>query len=218
MILVLPPLPIYNCQLQEQVVSRVEDEELWKEAKSIHLVDTQSGGSPSLMTTVRAFWTSTALLIRFDCEDDRIVATMTEHDDPIYNEDVVEVFISETCALDTYKEFELSPLNVQFDAIIHNDLHTQKTVNTSWNAEGWLTNVMPSNEDRKYWSYYWQIPFSNFRGGTPSLKDEWLINFYRIDRGEQESSDQYMAWSPTGAYNFHIPQRFGRIRFIDGLI
>lgn len=209
----LPAIPVYLCKLNHSPVSNIEDERLWKDVPAIHLVDTKLGHTPTLATFVQAFWTTEALYIRFDCEDDRIVSTMTKHDDPIYNEDVVEVFISETGALDTYKEFEQSPTNVLFDAIIHNDLQGNTTALTDWHAEGWLTKVIQTDET--HYCYYWKLPFSNFTGGTPSVMDEWKINFYRIDRGTEEALDQYMAWSPTGAYRFHIPQRFGTIQFID---
>lgn len=36
--------------------------------------------------------------------------------------------------------------------------------------------------------------------------------FYRIDRPE-DGSDEYTAWLPLGAVNYHVPQRFWELVF-----
>lgn len=177
----------------------------------MRLRETVRGTDPTLATSVEAFWSDCALYFRFTCVDDYIRATMTGRDDPIYKEDVVEVFLSETGSLSEYKEFELSPTNVQFDARIRNDRGTL-TVKTEWDAQGWKTQVY-SVENGGGWTCVWEIPFAVFSGGVPFPGDVWLMNCYRIDRGKN-GIDQYQAWSPTGAKQFHVPDKFGRLRFV----
>jgi len=210
----LPPVPIYFCHFRDVSEMRIDSvkQDVWRDLPHAVLKDCATGQKPRLSTTARAFWTRHSLFIRFDCEDDSVVATMTRHDDPIYEEDVVEVFISETGNIETYKEFEQSPFNVRFDALVFNDLQGNVRLDKTWNAQDWRSNAITKGENRVY---VWELPFSNFAGGTPEVGTVWRINFYRVDRGTAVNDDLYLAWSPTGEQNFHIPQRFGMVFFVN---
>lgn len=212
---ILPKIPHFDCPHVPQM-NVDADEALWQGVPSIELVDTATGARTRLFTTFQACWNDESLFVRFVCEDDRIVATMTEHDDPIYDEDVVELFVSETGRLDSYKEFELSPANVKFDAAIRNNLQGSISVDTGWHADGWntLLSSVPGQDGRTLRTYVWELPFRNFEGGKPSVGDEWRKNAYRIDRAERSEEDCYSAWSVTGLVDFHKPERFGICRFV----
>ncbi|WP_409346403.1 carbohydrate-binding family 9-like protein [Paenibacillus sp. MBLB4367] len=209
----LPALPTYSCIQKPFAGLPSGTDDVWNGIEAMELLETAGGDKPTLATTVQAFWTEEALYYRFVCEDDRIVATLSGHDAPIYDEDVVEVFLSEACDFGSYKEFEQSPANVLFDATIKNNLDGTIEVNTGWHAAGWETTV-ERKENGSQMIYVWKLPFANFEGGTPSPGDEWLMNCYRIDRGATKKDDQYMAWSTTGIVDFHTPKRFGTIRFV----
>ncbi len=207
--------PKYLCQKRKHLDFPTPTDRRWDALPTMYLKETVSGANPdpSLTTTVKSFWTEHALYFRFTCKDDFINATMTERDDPIYKEDVVEVFLSETGSLSEYKEFELSPTNVQFDAQIHND-QGRISVHTEWDAPGWRTEISREEENGD-WACVWELPFDTFSVGSPHPGDVWRMNCYRIDRGKEREADLYMAWSPTGAKQFHTPHRFGRLRFTD---
>ena len=66
---------------------------------------------------------------------------MARRDEPLYEEDVVEVFIDPFGGGTTYYEFEVSPRGVLFDALIHNTLDGNKEVDTAWIAEGFQAEV-----------------------------------------------------------------------------
>ena len=207
-------LPVYECPMREPGRFPAPDDPIWDGLPVMELRDTVTGENTALESEVKACWDRDAIYFRFSCVDDHIVASMTEHDDPIYNEDVVEVFLSETGSLTEYKEFEVSPANVRFDAFIRNP--SKKgigiEVRTEWHAEGWETRVYGSAEEGRL-VYVWRIPFGNF-GGTPPAGAEWRMNCYRIDRGK-DGRDQYLAWSPTGEVNFHNSDSFGILRFVS---
>lgn len=206
-------LPEYLCQRRDEPEALSPTDRSWDGLPSMHLKETVTGSDPgpALATAVEAFWTERALYFRFTCKDDYVRATMTRRDDPIYKEDVVEVFLSPTGSLIEYKEFELSPRNVQFDAHIRNE--GRVAVDTAWDAPGWRTEVFRAGEQGD-WTCVWELPFAALRVGSPRPGDVWRMNCYRIDRGK-DREDLYLAWSPTGAKNFHIPQRFGRLRFVQ---
>jgi hypothetical protein len=188
-------------------------QDIWNLAEEAGLTNTADGSNPRLNTKVRALWNDWGMYVRFDCEDDYILATYENRDDPIYNEDAVEIFISCNSQLEHYYEFEFSPKQVLFDAIIANDLKGTIQVDTSWDCKG-LDCLVDNRLSEGRVVYEIAIPFSALKdeenGGQQGK--EWLINFYRIDRSP-EKGDEFSAWSPTMLLNYHVPDRFGRIVF-----
>ncbi|MBO9598876.1 MAG: carbohydrate-binding family 9-like protein [Cohnella sp.] len=185
---------------------------LWSDVRGELLSDTITGQAPRIATMVKACWTNHALHIRFEYEDDHIVATMTRRDDPLYEEDVVEVFIDETGEGSPYLEFEVSPNNVVFDAVVKLDEDGTVHPDTSWDAKGLETAAGELEPGLRYAEL--RIPFENFRR-APSDGAMWRWNCYRID-DDRQGRRHYSAWSPTGKANFHVPEKFGVLRFVSG--
>ncbi|MCZ8511829.1 carbohydrate-binding family 9-like protein [Paenibacillus filicis] len=195
----------YDCKyVGEQAISVP-----WAELKAIPLREVVTSGRPKLETLVRACWTAEALHIRFECEDDHTVATMSGHDEPLYLEDVVEVFLDLSGTGEVYYELEVSPRNVIFDAVVHNDLQGRITADTAWHAAGLQTSV--KKETDSLLVYELAVPFSSL-GAAPSHGTRWRWNVYRIDE-DLQGVRHYSAWSPTGAVQFHLPRYFGSLEF-----
>jgi len=174
-------------------------------------VDVVSGGEVLEETIVKACWDTDNLYLRYECIDSYMVSPYTQHDDPLFEHDVVEAFIAEAEDAMQYAEIVVSPNNIVFDAWIDHDDPANPLafrVHTDWDAEGLVTNVEAENERR---ICTLTIPFLNFNA-APLPGAEWRINFFRID---EESSGQrhYQAWNPTGLINYHVPDKFGRIVF-----
>ncbi|SDN20316.1 Carbohydrate family 9 binding domain-like [Paenibacillus sp. yr247] len=188
----------------------------WKDFEVNYLRDVVTGEKPRLKTRFRACWTRDSLHIRFECEDDHVVATMARRDDPIYLEDVVEIFVDTIGSGTVYYEFEVSPRNVVFDALIYNSLDGNKEVDVSWDAKGMYTEVFDEVDGWRI--YNLRIPFADLeleqeRMLKPHHGVEWRWNLYRID-DDPEGNRHYWAWSPTGKVDFHMPQRFGTLVFV----
>jgi hypothetical protein len=180
-------------------------------------------------TAVRCCWNDTHLFVRFLCADDDIWGTFSERDDPLYDEEVVEVSLSPSGDLRHYFELELSPRNVVFDARIHSPHLERSTMQTDrdWTCDGLETSVTVEGRlhhsapaDRAEhgpagrWAAELAIPFESLGlDGPPSPGEMWRVNFYRIDRGQRTA---YCAWSPTlrRPADFHVPDRFGTLRFV----
>src|ERR1041385_4230546 len=75
------------------------------------------GGAPRLNTNIVVYFDAEYLNVVFSAEDDEVVATMYEHDAPLWQEDVVEAFLAPPRG-GTYYELELNPLGTTFDARI----------------------------------------------------------------------------------------------------
>jgi hypothetical protein len=172
-----------------------------------HLKNSADGSPPRLGTTVRVGTRGGALLVRFDGRDRGVVATLTRRDDPLWKEDVFEVFLSPDDPPRVYYEFEVNPLGALFDARVESPEGRRESmrVDVGWNCPG-LSARVRRREER--WSALLTIPLAPLARHGARV---WRANFYRIDRGEP---DEYSAWSPTGADppDFHRPDRFG---FLD---
>jgi len=165
------------------------------------------GGPPKLPTSVRVALRGGELLARFDGRDAGVVATLTRRDDPLWTEDVFEVFLSPEAAPTRYYEFEVNPLGALFDARVDSPDGRRETmrVDAAWRCPGFTARV---TRRRDRWSALVRIPLAPMQAPPVGV---WRANFYRIDRG---SPDEFSAWSPTGADppDFHRPEAFGYLR------
>ena len=175
----------------------------------IALTDAVTGAKPRLSTSVRAGFRDGALVVRFDGRDAGVVATYTRRDEPLWKEDVFEVFLSPPGDPAVYYEFEVNPKGALFDARVSSPDGRRATmkVDATWNCAGLGARVR-LRPDR--WSAVLTIPLAPMDPTGSVLP--WRANFYRIDRGER---DEYSAWRPTleNPANFHVPERFGVLRF-----
>jgi hypothetical protein len=162
-------------------------------------------------TQVRVCYSGYALYVHFDCTDDDIWGTYTKRGSPIYDEEVVEVFIAAGHDIPTrYFEFEVSPYGVLFDCVITNpSRHPEEPydVDERWNAEGleWYAEAYP---EKQHWWATLILPWHAL-GGYQAV---WRANFYRIERS-QRSGTELSCWSPTFSKSFHVPARFGILVF-----
>lgn len=204
-------MKIYDCIYIEQSGFPSYDSSIWEEAAQAVLVETKTGLLPKQRTIFSAMWDSESLLIRFICQDDFLCSDYKERDSEIYNQDVVELFITSD-DIYHYKELEQSPYNVQFDAdIIYHDPENID-IAIAWDAQGWETKAY-YDENNKIIYYVWKLPFAALGYSTPRKGDEWRFNAYRIDRG-RDGVDEYSAFNKTGKIEFHVPECFGILRFI----
>jgi Carbohydrate-binding family 9 len=170
------------------------------------------GSGPAVQQTrLRLCWDSEALHVRFYCEDRDAWGTYRQRDDPLYEEEVVEVFLSPGEADPVeYFELEVSPLGTLFDARIHNPTSRRidMTADRAWDCPG-LRWAARAGWDRQDWQVDVAIPWSGLLRETepPRL---WRANFYRIER-PRDGEPEFSAWSPTLAQpaDFHRPARFG---------
>jgi hypothetical protein len=195
---------LYGCSYQSGTEVR------WEEIRSVLLTDTVTGEEARLKSTVKICRTDSYVHVRFECDDDHIVATYENRDDPIYKEDAVEIFIDEIGSGRLYKEIELSPRNIVFDALIQKEEGQKQKVDASWDLDGLLTRVTWPEEGKAVYDI--SLPVASF-DPLPAPGMAWRINLFRIDE-DSAGQRHYWAWSPTGARrNFHVPGKFGTLVF-----
>lgn len=193
------------------VCKYVGDECDWASITPVALTDVVTGEKVREQTLVRACWNDKALFIRYACEDRYAASDFKNQNDPLWEQDVVEVFIDEAGDGKAYAELVLSPYNVRFEAWITHDRPDDPlafTIDGQWRAEQLETSVETDENQR---IYTFVIPLINF-SKLPMEGTLWRINFYRIDEDER-GGREYQAWRPTRAVNYHITDKFGALKF-----
>lgn len=203
----------------------------WNRATPIEPFILADGSAPALLqTSARMFWNERGIFILYDCIDPCIWGTCKNDNDPIFNEEVVEVFFDPRPEGDTYYEFEISPLNVRFAAIIRRPIPPlPEKIIKKLDCGKLITNVETDGalsdfpKPAQGWRALLGIPFELLeRDKPPKAGDVWRGNLYRIDRRPPEDpnsplQDEFSCWSPTFTEPaaFHRPEYFGLIEFVD---
>ena len=144
-------------------------------------------------TRARMLWDDKAMYFAFACQDPDIWAIYDAEDAPLWEEEVVEVFIDPDGDGREYLELEVNPLNKVVDLLIH---QVQNGFDSSirWDIAGLQTAVQvkgtvnDSLRADQGWTVEIAIPWTAMAsgiggGGTPQPGDRWRLNLYRIDRG-----------------------------------
>jgi carbonic anhydrase/acetyltransferase-like protein (isoleucine patch superfamily) len=222
----VPLTPVYRCH---RVRTPVEidgalDEAAWMVAEPASAFILSDGsGPPRFPTEAHLCWDEANLYIAFSCQDTDIWGTYTQRDEPLYDEEVVEIFLCPTGNLQHYFEFEISPRNTVFDAKVFSPELDRRTLllDKEWNAAGMRTAVrvagtLGRRDDHDLgWIAEIAIPFADLGlAGPPAPNEQWRMNLFRIERGEVE---EFSAWSPTlkSPPDYHVPSRFGTLVFVD---
>ena len=173
-------------------------------------------------TDVRLWYDDHALYFGWTCTDTDIQATFTARDSQLWDEEVVECFITPG-RLDRYFELQWNPKGGVFDAKIKNKLDRSGlsikfTGDNRFTAKGMQNAVLikgnagKSNHKDKMWQVEVMIPFASLGKSTPKPKSTWRANFYRYNRAETKAAE-LLSWSPTLRPGFHEPTRFGYLEF-----
>lgn len=179
---------------------------------AVTLLRATDGSVPPLRTTVAAWFDEERLTFVFAGEDRGVVATHLVHDAPLYEEDVVEVFLSPGDRRE-YFEIEVNPLGTTFDARVSSPdgVRATMTVDRSWECEG-LFAAVRRTPDRL--EVVVRIPFAALGTSAPPPGSRWRGNLYRIDR-DSARGHEFLAWRPTMKTppDFHVAGAFGTLEF-----
>ena len=199
---------------------------MFENASEIFLRRSSDGLPATWPTRLRLEASAEWLEVRFECQDERAWGSMSERDAPLWQEEVVEVFLAPTgdsesdllAAPREYIELEVSPKGALFDAWVKNPQgdRSAMTVDTAWDWPGieWRAGRLPSlPADRQDWWAELRLPWRGL--GYDAAPLFLRANFYRVERpsGAAGPDDEYTAWSPTWADppDFHRPDMFGLV-------
>jgi hypothetical protein len=193
------------------------DDAAWRDATPVVLRGSFDGQPASLRTEARLVYDDTSLYVSFSVEDPDLWGTLRKRDDPIYEQEVVEVFLDANADGRTYNELQVSPHNVIFDAYFP---ARRQGMDTGWDS-GMKTAVKvrgtlddPADRDEG-WTVELQIPFARLAevpNVPPKKGDRWRFNLYRLEHRERRAVEG-QAFSPLFVGDFHALSRFGWLTF-----
>ena len=202
--------------------------DIWSKAETIILKDSVTGKEiEGDQAKVKMAWSANGFYILYEARDKHIWGTYKNDDDPLYDEEVVEIFI--TGGLETpkkYFEFQFSPNGVKFDAKISNPTGDRSdagfNVDVSWNCAGLKlaqTFDPPRHsgldpESIPFAGTWWTevfIPWESVEVKNAAIGTVLRANLFRIDGYLEQTS--FQSWQPTlkDPPNFHVPEKFGYI-------
>ncbi|HLL05565.1 MAG TPA: carbohydrate-binding family 9-like protein [Myxococcaceae bacterium] len=193
------------------------DDAVWQSAAPVVLRNSFDGQPAALRTEARLLYDDTNLYVSFAVDDPDIWGTLRKRDDPIYEQEVVEVFLDANADGRTYNELQVSPHTVIFDAYFP---ARRQGMDTSWDSglktavkvRGTLDN--PADRDEG-WTVELQIPFARLAevpNVPPKKGDRWRFNLYRLEHHGRRAVEG-QAFSPLFVGDFHALPRFGWLTF-----
>jgi hypothetical protein len=182
--------------------------EVWVQCAMLRLTENVSGGFPRWGSEVRIGWDGESIQGIFTCQDPDPWATKTKRDDSLWEEEAVEIFLDPFGDGLSYFEIEINPLNTVCDLFVRR-VRSGLRKDFSWHCHALTTatGILPYG-----WTVGFRIPFESLGDCHPGRSPVWRGNFARIDRPKDEPRE-LSAWSPTLTNTFHVPSRFGIIRF-----
>jgi hypothetical protein len=184
-------------------------------------------GPPSAKTTFAALWNEQGMAMRFDVCDERPWHTMTRRDQPIWEEEVVEIFLDPTRTGRDYLEVEISPINVVTDLRIRHPWPALDN-DITWDWAGLESTVIPGSCEGMQpgsWVALAWLPWAGLGNVTPAVAatappkvgDTWKFNVFRIKRpngpAEPKRDAVFAAWSAPDGPSFHQPAFFRNFVF-----
>ena len=233
--------------LEPVVVDGKLDEFSWERAHQINRFERILNDYDEVLFPTRAkmLWDGDYFYFAFVCQDADMWAIYEEEDDPLWGEEVVEIFIDPDGDGKRYLELEVNPRNVVVDLLIYSvspEWHSSK----AWDIAGLKTAVRAYGTVNDSLALDWgwtaeiAIPWAALAdsvtgGARPAVGDVWRLNLYRIERkggrnlksrlNDLQDADalqqhyheqtEYTAWSETYQRGFHHPDRFGAVQFAE---
>ncbi len=221
------------------------DEAAWQEAAwTAPFVDIQGAAQPTprFRTQAKMLWDSTHFYVAAELEEPDVWATLTERESIIYHDNNFEVFIDPDGDTHSYYELEVNALGTVWDLMLLKPYRDGGPALDAWDIRGLQVGIAiqgtlndPRDTDDG-WTVEIAMPWSILEeaapgGNPPQAGDQWRLNFSRVewqtvaddgtyrkeidpDTGEPLDEDNWV-WSPQGAINMHMPERWGIVQFAD---
>lgn len=184
------------------------DEVMWA-GEGPALVDSLDG-EPLAGAPTRAWlaWDEAALYLAADLPDADLWSTFTAQDEPLYHEEVLELFVAADGEGSRYLEYQVSPRGVTFDARFTAYRRGDEGWDSRWQTAVVALGTVDDASDRDLgWRAEVAIPWAEICANTalacpPRAGQTLRVNVFRIERrGRKEAIG--MALSPTLRPDFH---------------
>jgi hypothetical protein len=178
------------------------DDPAWQTAAALPAFETEKSEAPEAATGVLPLWSEDALYLRFINFDDKIAElqnTRNGHDENIFGEDEIELFLDDPSRPGHYFHLAVTAKGARYDAKADGAMNFDQAWNPDWTAK---TSVL---EDR--WIADVKLPFASF-DLTPKDGLDWKMSFMRSGAGRRPNS----GWPDASVHN---PAGFGTLTLVE---
>ena len=195
---------------------------------------------PRFDTRAKMLWDDENFYVAAEMEEPDIWGTLTARDSVIFHDNDFEVFIDPDGDTHAYYELEVNALGTPWDLMLIKPYRDGGRAIDAWDIAGLQVGIdlrgtinRPGDRDDG-WTVELAMPWRILREAAPERKppqpgDRWRVNFSRVEWQVDVADGRYAkrvkpgtkdplpeanwVWSPQGAINMHMPERWGYVQF-----
>jgi hypothetical protein len=235
---------VYVCPRAKRPIAidgRIDDEPWTGAPWTDDFTDIEGAAKPAprFRTRARMLWDDRYFYVAADMTEPHVVATLTEKNSVIYNDNDFEIFIDPDGDNHNYYEFEVNALNTIWELTLPRPYKDGGDPKLGTKIAGLKSAVAvrgtmndPRDEDDG-WSVQVAIPWEGLkpynpdRPTPPRTGDVWRVNFSRVEwrydvvdgkyvrHTKERSPEDNWVWSAQGIVDMHRPERWGWVVFSD---
>jgi hypothetical protein len=209
------------------IVDGIGTEPGWGPAVTSPELATADGSSdPVGKTLARMTWDEQNLYVFVQITDTDVFSSYKTHDQPIWKQDCVEMFIDADGNRRGYVELQVNPNNTTFDSFFATT--RAQPGDEKWDS-GMVTAVkMRGTADKggdtdQGWDVEIAIPLAAVKGRDtamgvtlpPQVGDRWRLNVVRVDYRSNGGNPAVASWNRIGYGDFHALDRMLTVVFAD---
>lgn len=201
------------------------DEPDWAAAQSTGPFKTAThGAEPGGSASAKMLWDDQNLYVFVDVADSDVASQYKQHDDPIWKEDAVELFIDADKNGHGYVELQVNPRNTTFDSWFatvrpNGDPKWDSNMVTAVTVDGTLDD---RDDTDKGWHAELAIPLAAVKGRDdkmdvripPKVGDTWKLDIVRVEKPKDKQLTA-SAWAQIDISDFHALDRLVTVTFGD---
>ena len=221
------------------------DEPAWQAVPwSAPFVDIDGVRPVRHLTQMKVLWDDRALYIAARLDEPDVWATITTRDAVIFQDDDFEVFLDPGGDTHEYYELEVNALGTAWDLFLVKPYRDGGPALHAWDIAGLAVGVdvrgtinRPGDRDEG-WTVELALPWDILREASPGRRaprdgEQWRLNFSRVEwtmdvidgmyrkrvdpTSRKALPEDNWVWSPQGAIDMHMPERWGVVQFSDAI-
>jgi hypothetical protein len=203
-------------------------------------IEGDSRPGPRFRTRAKMLWDEEYFYVAAEMEEPDLWGTLTARDSVIFHDNDFEVFIDPDGDTHAYYELEVNALGTPWDLMLIKPYRDGGPAINAWDIAGLKLGLdvrgtvnRPGDRDDG-WTAEIAMPWQILREAAPDQKaprpgDRWRVNFSRVEWQVDVADGRYAkrlkpgskdplpesnwVWSPQGAINMHMPERWGYVQF-----
>ncbi len=193
---------------------------------SAELVTADGSPEPVGKAIARMTWDDQFLYVFVQITDTDIYSQYKTQDEPIWKQDVVELFIDADSNRKGYVELQVNPNNTTFDSYFATtraqpgDEVWDSGMQTAVRVRGTADKAGDADQG---WDVEIAIPYAAVKGKDdamnvrmpPQVGDRWRLNVVRVDYRSNGGSPGVSSWNRIGYGDFHALDRMLQVIFAD---